>query len=297
MIKTIFVFCCLLVGCEQNTPQPQSSSEPLKIVTSFSVLQDLVQQVCKHHCNVQTIVKNSQDPHTYQPTPQDAKLLQIADLIIINGLGFEGWIERLIQAASLQEMIVATKYVRPRIFDFALNGTPIVDPHAWHDVQNAILYIQAITEALCQKAPHHKEFFKKNEKAIIEKLQLLDQWVKKQFETIPLSKRLVITTHDAFWYYGKAYGITFLSPVGISTEAQPSATHMAQLIEDIHKKNIRAIFIENLSNRKLVEQIAQEAGIPIDGVLFADSLSDKNASTYIDMIRHNTQTIKKGLLS
>lgn len=288
-----------------NFSWAQQSNVKLKVVVTFSVLGDMVRQIGSDLVDVKVIVPENADPHIYQPTPKDALLIAQADLVIRNGLGFEGWIDRLIDNSGYKgPYIIAAKKVTPRTLTttigFGMKAASIPDPHAWHCVKNGILYVQEISAALKAVLPKNVETIDKNEKKYIKDLQELDKWIHQQYSSFDKANRIVITTHDAFWYYGNSYGIQFLSPVGISTNAEPAASAVAQLIRDIKEKNIRAVFIENLSGRKLIEDIAKETGISIGGVLYADSLSDPKddkglAKTYIDMIRHNTQTIANSM--
>lgn len=274
----------------------------LKVVATFSILGDLVHQVGGDLIDVSFIVPESADPHVYQPTPKDAAKLAKADLVFINGLDFEGWFERLIANSGYAgKVIVAGKNVVPRILVGDKEGE-VDDPHAWQCVKNAMLYVDVIAAALSEALPAAKDQLTKNQAAYLQKLDDLDSWVRQQYAKFPSAKRLVVTTHDAFWYYGESYDITFLSPVGVSTDAEPSASAVAGLIRKIREDDIRAVFIESLSSRKLIEEIAAEAGVKVDGVLYADSLSSPKddpspAQTYIDMIRHNTLEIVKGLSS
>ncbi|MBW8309667.1 MAG: zinc ABC transporter substrate-binding protein [Candidatus Paracaedibacteraceae bacterium] len=297
-VRFILCVCLGFVGESYG----QNSQSKLKIVATFSILGDLIRNVGGDTIDVKFIVPENSDPHVYQPTPQDAALLAKADLVFVNGLDFEGWFERLISNSGYKgKVIVAGKNVSPRIL-VGSQGTAVDDPHAWHCVKNAILYVEVIAEALIEARPDLKELILKNKIDYLKKLENLDAWVEEQYTPFPINKRLVVTTHDAFWYYGGSYKITFLSPVGISTDAEPSAASVAHLIKEIKAKDIRAIFIESLSSRKLVEEIAAEAGVTVDGTLYADSLSSPHdspapAPTYIDMIRHNTLEIVKGLKS
>lgn len=308
MIKKIreflvtFLGGILLSSVQGAFPVWAETTPKIKIVASFSVLGDLVRQVGGDLVEVDIIVPENADPHVYQPKPLDAKKLNQAELVIVNGLGFEGWFDRLIANSGFKgQTVVAAKDVKPRVLLDSQAGN-VADPHAWHDVKNVILYVTEIKTALQQKRPDHREQLEKAAEKYIESLYDLDRWVHDQFTQITPAQRKVITTHDAFAYYGTAYHIEFLSPVGISTDAEPSAAKVADLIKTIKEQNIRAVFIENLSSRKLIEQIAKEAQTDVDGVLYADSLSDpadKNApaKTYVDMVRHNTLSIRKALNS
>jgi zinc/manganese transport system substrate-binding protein len=266
-------------------------AEPLKVVASFPILGDIIRTIGGTEVNVSVIVPENADPHVYQPTTANATDLSAAHLVVTNGLGFEGWMTRLIESSGYKgEVVVATDKVTPRL----LPDKKTPDPHAWHDVQNGILYVQTICAALIKHKPEAKQIFEKNAQSYIKKLKDLDQWVKDQYHKIPeQTTKIVITTHDAFSYYGNAYGITFKSPVGISTEAEPSATDVAKLIELIRKNHVKAVFIENLAKSRLIQEIALEAAVNVDGELYADSLSDpasehSPAKTYIEMIKHNT---------
>lgn len=294
-IFCIFLFSIQMVLSSTKTP-------PLKVVCTFSILSDFVKIIGTDAVTVETIVPINTDPHTYQPTPGNAKALADADLVFVNGLNFEGWIDRLIAASGYQgDIIIAAQDVSPRSAQDIREDsekTPTIDPHAWHNVQNAIAYIRVITNALITKQPQEREKIQARSQEFIHKLQDLEQWIIQQLNSISREKRIVVTTHDAFWYYGDAYGIQFLSPVGVSTDAQPSAASMASLIRQIQQQDIRAVFIENLSNSRLVNQISKETNVKIGGVLYADSLSDEKgpAPTYIQMIRHNTSEIMNALM-
>lgn len=278
-------------------------AEKLKVVASFSVLGDFARQVGGDTVDVDIIVPENSDPHVYQPTPDDVKKVAKADIILINGLGFEGWFERLLNnSGGKAKVVTVTSKVKPRTILDSKQGTSVYDPHAWHSVTNAILYVDEVEKAFSSLRPTSKKIFKKNATLYRVELTKLHDWIVDKYKSLKIPHHMVVTTHDAFWYYGETYGITFLSPVGISTEAEPSAAAVAQLIETVREKDIRAVFIENLSNRKLIEQIAQETKTMVDGTLYADSLSDPKqpdspAKTYIEMIRHNTNEIVKGLQS
>lgn len=278
-----------LLHNQTTSPLPQKTGT-LKVVVSFTILRDFAEKITKglNHIEIKSIVPYEADPHSYQPTPLDSKVLSEANLIFINGLEFEKGIEKMIQSSGFKGNVYkSTQKVKVR--------SDLVDPHTWHDVQNAILYVQTLTDAFCKEDATHKETYQKNAVTLIKDLEHLDQWVKKELEKIPVQKRIVVTTHDAFWYFGKAYGIQFLSPVGISTEAEASAQDVAKLINFIKEHNIKAVFIENLANPRLIEQIANETHRSLQGTLYADSLSDPKgpAPDFVSMIKHNAQTICK----
>ncbi|RZI46876.1 metal ABC transporter solute-binding protein, Zn/Mn family [Candidatus Finniella inopinata] len=279
----------LMVG-SRNVPP--NSAPTLKIVTSFSILKDFVQNISKGNENVQiaSIVPLESDPHTYQPTPKDSVALANADLIFINGLDFEKGIEKMITSSGFAGKVCdASDGITPR--------TEPLDPHLWHDVKNAKVYVANIVRFLCEHDPAHKKLYEANKGKLLEQLDLLDRWIREQFARVPFEQRLVVTTHDAFWYFGKAYGIQFLAPVGISTETEASAQKVATLIDLIKEKGVKAVFVENLANPRLLQQIAEETGVMVQGTLYADSLSASAgpAATYEAMMRHNVSTIRQAL--
>ncbi len=264
----------------------------LKIVTSFTILRDFVQKITSGASNVKilSIVPAESDPHVYQPTPLDGKTLTEADIIFINGLDFEKGIERMLKSTDTKATIsVATKYVKAR--------DDLKDPHTWHNVKNAMLYVKEITKTLSEADPNNAQLYKKNSDLLLKELQELETWIHHKLSKIPPTQRIVVTTHDAFWYFGQAYNIKFMSPIGISTEAEASAQDVAALINFIREHKIKAVFVENLANPRLIEQIARETNNPLQGTLYADSLSipDGPAPDYISMMEHNVQTICKAL--
>lgn len=266
-----------------------------KIVTSFSILRDMVQNVIGDVCQVISIVQENADAHVFEPTPATSKIILDADLVIINGLGFERWIDKLIHAAHYTKPVeVAAKYIKPRIlYTPALQGAKVVDPHAWLTLDNGQLYVQAIQEILEKRFPEHLKIFQKNASVYQQKMVDLERYIQNQLKCIDVSKRQVITAHDAFGYTGDHYHITFMAPIGISTEAEPSAQQMVKLIEQIRQLNIQALFVENIINQKIIEQIAEETGVAIYGRLYSDALShvDEPASTYLKLMEHNMELL------
>lgn len=300
MIKSLIMTVLLILG--SIAVRAEDLSSKLKVVASFSILGDFIRQIGAEDVDVEIIVPENTDPHVYQSKPLDVKKLNQAELVIVNGLGFEGWLDRLITNSGYKgDIIIASKNVKARIIHNSQSGD-VEDPHAWHNVKNSILYVIEIKQALQKKLPHKKAVIEARAKAYILRLQELDRWVHTLFKPLDPKHCKVLTTHDAFAYFGLEYGLEFLSPVGISTDAEPSAAKVAQLIKIIKDENIKAIFIENFSFGKLVEQIAKEANAVVEGILYADSLSDPTeinspAKTYVDMIRYNTMAIHKKLLS
>ena len=274
-----------LLFCVQTTV----IAKPLQIVASFSILGDLIQQVGGDKVQVTTIVGPNGDAHVYEPTPADVKNIAQTDMLFINGLGFEGWIERLIDGAGFKgDVVVTTAGIQPRIFDD--NGAgKILDPHIWHDPLLVKQVVKNIVKALIKRDPANKRFYQQREKAYLQELAHLDCWITSQLKKIPLEKRKVITAHDAFGYFGKRYNINILSPVGISTEAEPTIQTVAGLVRLIRQLHILTIFLENITNAKMIEQIADETGARIGGTLFSDALSlpHEGGDTYIKLIQHN----------
>jgi zinc/manganese transport system substrate-binding protein len=272
------------------------AEKKVKAVASFSVLGDIVKNVGGDRVEVTTLVGPNGDAHVYEPTPADAKAVSIADLVVVNGLGMEGWMDRLIKTAGYKgPEVVATKGIKPRQMtaeeseEHEHGAKHIIDPHAWQNLANGMIYVDNIATGLIAVDPAGAATYQANAAAYKAKLAALNQWVKEEFSTIPRSKRRMITSHDAFGYFGAAYGVTILSPMGVSTENEPSAGEVANLIKQIRQEKITAVFIENISDPRLVEQIGKESGVKLGGELYSDALSkpDKSAPTYIDMFKNN----------
>ncbi|EKE09369.1 MAG: hypothetical protein ACD_16C00190G0017 [uncultured bacterium] len=272
-----------------------SFAKPL-VVTTFSILQDMVHVIGQDKIEIRNLVGPNQDVHVFEPRPENAKDLTQANLVINNGLGFEGWLDRLIKASGFQGQIaVASKGVRPIIY--GSRRRRIVDPHAWHSLENAQIYVDNIVEALTTLLPKETSFFKAQAKAYKKSLKILQKKIYKNLKDIPPEMRTVISNHNAFDYLGQDYNIKFYAPLGISTDSEPSAKVIAKLIERIRKEKIRALFVENISNRRLLEQISKETGVKIAGVLYSDALSEPGteADTYLKMMTFNLSSLVKAL--
>jgi zinc/manganese transport system substrate-binding protein len=281
-----------------NGQMPASAQEKLKTVATFSILADLVKNVGGDRVEVHALVGPNGDAHVYQPSPGDAKTLADAKVVFVNGLGFEGWIARLIKASGTKApMIVATKGVKPRKMDE--EGHVETDPHAWQSVPNAKIYVANIRDALVAADPAGKAAYEANAAAYLGKLDALDAEVKAAVEKIPADRRKIITTHDAFGYFGAAYGVAFIAPQGVSTESEVSARDVAKIIMQIRKQKIPAIFLENVTDDRLLKRIGAESGARIGGTLYSDALTDLKgvAPTYIDMMRHNVRQLADALMS
>ena len=271
---------------------PARAQDRLNVVASFSILGDFVRNVGGDRVNVTTLVGPNSDAHVYVPTPADAKKVADAKLVFVNGLGFEGWMQRLVQSSGSKAIVVVA----------STNITPLklgssTDPHAWQTVANAKTYVYNIRNALSAAAPADAALFEANAEAYRAKLEALEREMGPWVESIPPEHRKVISTHTAFGYFAKAYGIEFIAPRGVSTESEPSARDIAGIITQIKTKKIPAVFLENISDPRLIERISAETGARIGGTLYSDSLTDEkgDAPTYIDMVRHNIRALRNGI--
>lgn len=270
---------------------------PLKIVASFSILGDLAHEIGGDKIAVTTLVGPNGDAHVYEPKPADAVAMSKANIVLINGLGFEGFIERLAKTSATKAQIVtASTGVKPIMGEGEDAGKN--DPHAFQSIPNVRLYVKNITDALCVADAADCDSFKANAAAYDAKLVTLDADVRAAVATIPEAKRTIITSHDAFGYFAHEYGLTFLAPEGISTDSEASAAGIATLVDQIKSSKASALFVENMSDPRLIKQISDETGIAIGGSLYADALSaaDEPASTYIEMMKSNIAVIKAAIL-
>lgn len=282
-----------------------NAQDKLPVVASFSILGDLVQNVGGDRVAVKSLVGPNGDAHVYSPSPADAKTLSEAKVVFTNGLGFEGWIGRLIKSSNTKAPnVVASKGVKPRK---AAGGHShdhghshgAGDPHAWQSVPNVKLYVANIRDGLIAADPAGKAAYETNATAYLQKLDALDREVRDAIAKIPPERRKIITTHDAFGYFRDAYGVDFVAPQGVSTESEASARDVARLIQQVRKQKIPALFLENVSDPRLLKRIADETGAKIGGTLYSDALTDEkgDAPTFIDLIRHNIRTLSAALQS
>jgi len=279
---------------------PAIAQEKLKVLATFSILGDFVKNVGGDRVEVTTLVGPDSDAHVYAPSPADARKVAEAKVVITNGLGFEGWMSRLIRASgSKVQPIAATKGVKARRAAEAGHGHGEADPHAWQSVANAKLYVANIRDALSAADPAGKATYDANAAAYLTKLDALDRDVKAAVAAIPADRRKIISSHDAFGYFEEAYGIDFIAPQGVSTEAEPSARDVARIITQIKRQKIPAVFLENVTDPRLMNRISQESGARIGGKLYSDALTGDNgdAPTYIDLVRHNIKQIAAALMS
>lgn len=300
---------------------PARASQKMPVVATFSILADMARNVGGDRVEVVSLVKPGSDAHVFQPTPADAVKVRRAKVVIENGLGFEGWLARLIKASGYQgEMVVASEGVRPlSIADGAHEHAShhgaegasegkshagemhkhegSADPHVWHDLEKARRYVANITRGFCNADKEGCPDYKANAVAYLEKMQALDDELTKQFAAIPEARRKIITSHDAFGYLGHRYHIEIHAPEGLSTEAEASAKDIAAIIGQIRAEGIKALFVENISDPRLIEQIARETGLRPAGKLYSDSLSavGGEADSYLKMMRYNATQIADAL--
>jgi zinc/manganese transport system substrate-binding protein len=267
-------------------------ADNLKVVASFSILADFVRNVGGDKVDVSALVGPSSDVHVYTPAPSDAKIVADAKLVVINGLGLEGWLPRLLQSSgSKAPILVATKGIAP------LKLGSDADPHAWQSAAKAKIYVTNIRDALDAADPANAATFDANAQRYLARLDTLDREVKETIAKIPPERRKLITTHNAFGYLAAAYGIAFIAPSGVSTETEPSARDIARVIDQIKAEKIPAVFLENLSDDRLIARIAAETGAKAGGTLYSDSLTGEKgpAPTYIDLVRHNIKALTSAL--
>ena len=311
-------------------PSVARSDGPMPVVATFSVLGDMAKRIGGEHVAVTTLVGPDGDAHVYQPTPADARAVSEATILVANGLQFEGWLDRLIDASDFDGMrVVATDGIEPIAFDDEhddehdngghdehaeaghddeehVEGDDhdhhhhgAFDPHAWQSLGHAVAYVDNITAGLAQADPANAADFYQNRAAYVAEIEALDAEIREIVAGLSADQRIVVTSHDAFQYFGRGYGLTFLAPQGLSTESEASAKDVARLIQQIRERGIRAVFIENIGDSRLLEQIADETGAVIGGTLYPDALSgpDGPAPTYLDMMRHNATTLARALAS
>jgi zinc/manganese transport system substrate-binding protein len=283
---------------------PAGAQEPpksrLKVIASFSILADFVKNVGGDRVETATLVGPNGNAHVYAPSPADAKKVADAKIVFVNGLGFEGWLDRLVKASGTKAaIVVASKGIKPRE-----RGSDHdhdhgqADPHAWQSVANAKTYVANIRDALIAADPAGKVAYEANAAAYLAKLDALEREVRDVIAKVSAEKRRVITSHNAFGYFADAYGVDFTAPQGVSTESEASARDVAAIIAQIRKQRISAVFLENVTDPRLVRQIAGETGAKIGGTLYSDALTDEkgDATTYIELIRHNLKQLAGALI-
>lgn len=272
-------------------------AKTLNVVTSFSILGDITREVGGDRVNVTTLVGPDGDPHTFEPSPKDSAALSKADVVVVNGLGLEGWLDRLVKASGFKgQLVVASTGVKTHTLEE--DGKTVTDPHAWNSAANGALYAQNILAGLLVKAdPEDKAALEATGQPYIAQLMQLDSWAKTQFSQIPQVKRKVLTSHDAFGYFSRAYGVTFIAPQGLSSESEASAAQVAEIINQIKADGVKTWFMENQLDPRLVKQIATATGAQPGGELYPEALSAKGgvADTYVKAFRHNVNTLARSM--
>ena len=302
-----------LAAFSLSFPLASWAEEPLPVVATFSILGDMVERIGGEHIALTTLVGPDGDAHVYQPTPKVARSVAEADVLFLNGLEFEGWLERLAEAASFGgAMVVATKGVVPIAFDdhddhddhdehdehddhdeHDEHDHGAFNPHAWQSLENAVIYANNIAAGLAQADPENAGDYYANRAAFITEVETLRADIGAMMKSLPADKRTVVTPHDAFGYFAATYDLTFVAPQGMSTDSEVSAADVAALITQIREESISAVFIESITDNRMMQQIANETGATIGGTLYSDALSAQSgpASTYLDMMRHNATTL------
>ncbi|SMC29631.1 zinc/manganese transport system substrate-binding protein [Andreprevotia lacus DSM 23236] len=273
-----------------------SAPARLPVVASFSILGDLVQQVGGDKVEVTTLVGPDQDAHVFQPAPRDAQAVTRAKVVFLNGLGFEGWMPRLAMASGFHGLQVQVSAgLQPRRMQE--DGRDHLDPHAWQDPVNVQTYVTNIAQALSHVDPANAAYYQQRAAAYRQQLVALEGWVRQQLGTIAPAKRKVITSHDAFGYCAARFGIEFLAPQGMNTDAEASAKDVARLVQQIRRERVKAVFVENITNPRLLDQLAREAQIKVGGELYSDALSKTGgpAGNYLAMYRYNITTLLAGM--
>ena len=274
---------------------PVSAAE-LKAVASFTVLADIVAEVGGNHVTVTSLVSPDGDPHEFEPSPKDAKNLKAADVVFVSGLGLEGWMDRLISASGYKGTpVTVSEGIKARTMEE--DGKTVTDPHVWNSPVNVKVWVGNIEKALSAADPADAADFKANAEAYTKKLDALNTYAHSKFDPIQDDRRKILTSHDAFGYFGQEYKVTFLSPLGISTESEASAGDVAKLIEQIKTEHVKTYFFENSNDPRLVKQVAKATGAKPGGELYVESLSKKSgpAPTYEKMFRYNVDVISSAI--
>jgi len=293
-MRALLVLFSSVLALSLNLSTAQAADK-LPVVASFSILRDITQQIGGDHIAVIGMVGPDADAHTYEPTPDDAKALLNAKLIVKNGLGFEPWLDRLVTSTETKAPVVTASkgVISHTMVD---DGETIPDPHAWHNLANAELYVNNITKALIKVDPANKDDYTRNSQAYLKVIHGLLAEAKVKLGNLPAGNRRIVTSHDAFGYLGQAYGIQFMAPQGLSTEREPSAAEVAALITQIRKDKVKAVFMENIKDARLLQQIADESGAQIGGTLYSDALAAEGpASTFTGLFEYNMNTLHAAL--
>jgi len=265
------------------------AAAPLNVVASFSILADITSVIGGDDIAVRTLVPVNGDAHVWEPKPGDLRAVHDAGALVQNGLDLEGWMARMPKAADFKGLLItASKAVTPR--SMVEDGRTITDPHAWQDPRNGVLYARTIAEGLSHALPDANARIQSRADAYVAEIEATDRWITETLAAIPSAKRVILTSHDAFGYYGARYGITLRAVQGISTEGEPSAKDIATLVKQIKREHIHAVFVENMTDPRLSAAVARESGVPLGPAVYSDALSPAGgvAGTYLKMLRHNT---------
>jgi zinc/manganese transport system substrate-binding protein len=278
------------------------AADMIKVATSFSVLGDMVRQIGGDRVEVTSFVGPNGDAHVYEPTPGDARTLAASAVLVVNGLGLEGWMTRLEKSSGFKgKLVTATAGIKTRQMEEEEKGKTrkITDPHAWQSLANGKIYVTNIRDGLIAADPAGKETYQANAEKFLAAIEQEDMEVKAAIAKLPPARRKIITTHDAFGYFGATYGMEFIAPEGVSTESEASAKDVAKIIRQIKAQKIPAVFLENVTDSRLLDQIARETGAKVGGTLYSDALSEPTgpAGTYLDMFKHNVATLTEALSS
>ena len=305
MLKTLlakvrFLTTLVLIG----VIAPVMANEPLPVVASFSILADMIKQVGGPHVAVTSLVGPNSDAHVFDPTPADAKRLAAAKLVVVNGLGFEGWLNRLVKSSGYKgPVLTASKGVKTIPMAKSDHGHghshshAASDPHAWQSLLNARQYVENIRVALSAAMPAHSADFQSRATDYLKQIDALEKSTQARIAAVPMERRRVITSHDAFGYFARAYKVTFYPLQGLSTASEPSAADVVRIVNEIKKNKVTAIFAENISDPRVLERVAKDTGAKIGGTLYADALSvpGTQADTYLKMFELNVSTIVAGI--
>jgi zinc/manganese transport system substrate-binding protein len=277
---------------------PALASGEVQVVTSITILADMIRHVGGEHVTVTELVGPNGDAHAFEPGPGDAKAVGEADLVVVNGLDFESFMGRLMAASGFNGPVVtASQGVTPRKMEE--ESRTVTDPHAWQDLTNGKLYVQNIERALAAADPAHAADYAANASAYLDEIASLDGWVRSEIAKVPQPQRKVVTSHDAFSYFGNAYGVQFVAAEGMSEDAEPSAAGLKQLVDQVRHERIKVLFFENALSPRFVEQIARETGAKVGGTLYTDALSEPggSADSYLGMFRYNVPLLRDAMLA
>lgn len=329
LLQGIAVATAVVAGGRTWAAMPAATAPQVAAVASFSILGDMVHRVGGERVKVTTLVGPNGDAHVYQPTPADARAVAAANVVFVNGLGFEGWMDRLVGASGFKgPVVVVSKGVAPLTMaeeeahgpgqdpstrsgkapehaeaDYGEVGHGEagyrgIDPHAWQDLRIGAIYVRAIADALIAVDPAGADGYRANAEHYLAEIAALDSEVRTAIAALPASRRTIVTSHDAFGYFAAAYGISVVAPEGFSTDSEPSAGDVARLIKQIRAEKIPAVFVESITDPRLIEQIHRETGANVGGTLYTDALSpaDGPAPTYLEMFRYNVRTLTSALV-